>query len=70
MALTNDVKETLLEAEGVLRNALYKAAKNERPSTLMAISRIIGEIGKLESFDSIQDLIEDNLDDIKKRDSE
>ena len=62
MSLSENVKESLNEAEGNLRNALYKAAKNERASTLTAISRMISELRKLESFEDIQDMIEENID--------
>ena len=62
MALSENVKESLNEAEGNLRNALYKAAKNERASTLTAIAKIIAELRKLESFEDIQDMIEENMD--------
>jgi hypothetical protein len=56
--LTNQVEESLKEAEGYLRNALHWAAKNERPTICCSISKMIQEIETLQTFDSLMDKLE------------
>jgi len=59
MALSEKVEDKLKEAEGVLRDAVYWAAKNEKPATISAISKIILEIDSLLKIDKFQDKLED-----------
>ncbi len=59
MALSEKVEDKLKEAEGVLRDAVYWAAKNEKPATINAISKIILEIDALLKIDKFQDKLED-----------
>lgn len=59
MALSEKVEDKLKEAEGVLRDAVYWAAKNEKPATISAISKIILEIDALLKIDKFQDKLED-----------
>lgn len=56
--LTNQVQESLKEAEGYLRNSLHWAAKNERPTICCSISKMIQEIETLQTFDSLMDKLE------------
>jgi chromosomal replication initiation ATPase DnaA len=58
--LTNTVTESLSDASGHLRNALAFAARNERPVTISAISRILHDIESLQSFDSLLDKIDEH----------
>jgi hypothetical protein len=67
MALSEKVEDKLKEAEGVLRDAVYWAAKNEKPATINAISRIIVEIDALLKIDKFNDKLEDM---INKKNSE
>lgn len=67
MALSEKVEDKLKEAEGVLRDAIYWAAKNEKPVTINAISRIIVEIDALLKIDKFNDKLEDM---INKKNSE
>jgi hypothetical protein len=67
MALSEKVEDKLKEAEGVLRDAVYWAAKNEKPVTINAISRIIVEIDALLKIDKFNDKLEDM---INKKNSE
>jgi hypothetical protein len=60
--LSKDVKETLDEAQGLLRNALWKMARSERPGTLHHLTQIITDVEKLMEFDSILDTVEEILD--------
>lgn len=56
--LTNQVKESLKESEGCLRNALHWAAKNERPMVCSVIADLIHRIESVQSTDSLLDKIE------------
>ena len=58
MAINKDVEDSLNEAQGHLRNALFKAAKNERPSTLKQLTDVIHSIDTLIMTDSILDRLE------------
>tara|TARA_B100001250_G_scaffold147257_1_gene126064 strand:+ start:267 stop:467 length:201 start_codon:yes stop_codon:yes gene_type:complete len=58
MAISKQVEEALLEVSGGLRNALARAARNERPVTINAISRLLNDVESLVSFDSLLDTIE------------
>lgn len=59
MALSEKVEDKLKEAEGVLRDSLYWASKNEKPMTINAISKIIVEIDYLLKMDKFNDKLED-----------
>jgi hypothetical protein len=61
MALSEKVEDKMKEAEGILRDAIYWAAKNEKPVTINAISRIILEIDTLIKIDKFQDRLEDAM---------
>jgi hypothetical protein len=61
MALTEKVEDKLKEAEGVLRDSLYWASKNEKPGTIHSISKILSEIDYLIKMDKINDRMEDML---------
>jgi len=63
--LNNDVKETLDEAQGLLRSALYKMARQERPSTLHHLTKIITDLEQLVQLDSILDSVDDIMDNNK-----
>jgi hypothetical protein len=56
--LTNQVEESLKEAEGCLRNALHRAARNERPMVISVISDLISRIELVMSTDSLLDKLE------------
>ncbi len=61
MALSEKVEDKLKEAEGVLRDSLYWASKNEKPATILSISKIINELDYLIKMDKINDRMEDML---------
>jgi hypothetical protein len=58
MALGTQVEESLKEAEGCLRNALHRAAKNERPMVISVIADLIHRIESVMSTDSLLDKLE------------
>jgi hypothetical protein len=61
MALSDKVEDKMKEAEGILRDAIYWAAKNEKPAVINAISRIILEIDTLIKIDKFQDKLEEAM---------
>ena len=58
MALTNQVEDSLKEAEGCLRNALHWSAKNEKPFVSREISEMICRIDTLMKTEEMLDLLE------------
>ena len=60
MALSEHTTDHLLEAESHLRAALKSAAMNERPIVIHQLSRLITDIEGIETFDSLQDVIEEH----------
>ena len=60
MALSEHTTDHLLEAESHLRAALKSAAMNERPIVIHKISRLITDIEGIETFDSLQDAVEEH----------
>ena len=60
MAVSKQVEESLMEVSGGLRNALAHAARNERPVTINAISRLLNDVESLITFDSLLDKIEEH----------
>lgn len=56
--LTNQVEENLKEAEGCLRNALHRAARNERPMVILVIADLISRIESVQNTDAILDKLE------------
>lgn len=61
MALTNQVEESLKEAEGCLRNALHWSAKNEKPFVNSTISEMICKIDSLIKTDALIDKLEERM---------
>ena len=58
MSLGTQVEESLKEAEACLRNALHRAAKNERPMVVFVIADLISRIDSLISTDKLLDKLE------------
>lgn len=58
MTLTNQVEDSLKEAEGCLRNALHWSAKNEKPFVNSTISEMICKIDSLIKTEEMLDLLE------------
>jgi hypothetical protein len=59
MALSNQVEESLDEAQASLRNALAYAARNERPLVNQAIADLMCNIEKLKSIDKFLDSMDE-----------
>lgn len=68
MALSQQVQDSMKEAESNLRNALAFAARNERPVVCNAISKIILDIEHTMSFDGLLDKLEEMQNDQLRRD--
>mgnify|MGYP003122258925 CR=1 FL=1 len=59
MPLSQQVEESLHEAEGNLRNALAFAARNERPMMCKVIAELISKIENVIKTDDILDKLDD-----------
>ena len=59
--LTNQVEDSLKEAEGCLRNALHWSAKNEKPFVSSVISEMICKIDSLIKTDALMDQLENHM---------
>ena len=70
MALGKQVKDSLEEAQGSLRNALAYAARNERPTVCTQIANLIREHDSIGSMDNIFDKLEDYRDGYKNLDKD
>jgi hypothetical protein len=66
MALSKSVQDSLNEAESSLRNALAFAARQERPIACTQISKLIGDIESIGSYDELLDSL-DSLTDVKNQ---
>jgi hypothetical protein len=66
MALSNQVEESLDEAQASLRNALAFAARNERPVVNQGIAELMCGIEKLKSMDKFLDHMEEFKDGFTK----
>ena len=66
MTLSQPVQESLDEASGALRNALFKASRSERPNTLTAITRLIHELDTISRTDELLDSLDDMIDKVKR----
>ena len=66
--LSSDIKDTLNEAQGLLRNALWKMSRSERPGTLHQLTKIINDVDKLVEFDDILDTVDQMIDRAKDDD--
>jgi hypothetical protein len=68
MALSQVTQENINEAEGMIRNALHHASRNERPYIIKELSQILWSLHQLESSDKVLDMVQDLdlKDNIKK----
>jgi hypothetical protein len=67
MALGDKTQEYLNESASALRNALYWAAKNERPHTIQAIAELLSAIDKVTTMDDVLDSLENMKDKWSKK---
>ena len=58
MALSDKTQEYLNEAGSMLRNALYWAAKNERPHTIQGIAELLTAVDKISTMDDVLDSLD------------
>ena len=69
MALSQVPQENINEAEGMIRNALHHASRNERPYIIKELSQILWSLHQLESSDKVLDMVQDlDLQDNIKKD--
>ena len=67
MALSNQVEDSLKEAEGCLRNALHWSAKNEKSFVSREIAEMICRIDNLIKMDQLTDKLEEFQNQMKKK---
>lgn len=58
MALSDRTQEYLNEAGSALRNAIFHAARNERPATIQAISDLLTSLEKVSTIDNVLDSLD------------
>ena len=63
MALSDNTKDALQDAESALRTALWHAARNERPQTIQLVANLLSELSKLTTVDEILE----NIDNMKRK---
>ena len=61
MALSNQVEDSLKDAQSDLRNALAFAARTERPMVISVIANTLQSIDSVMSTDELLDKLEDRL---------
>ena len=66
MALSEQTRDYLLEAEGSIRAAIKSAAVNEKPLVVTQVSKLLYDMDHLKSFEELQDIVNDAMQ--KKRD--
>ena len=69
MTLSHNVTEHLNDALSSMRQALWCAAKNERPCSIISIAKIISEIEMIATHDSCMDTLDKVLKDIENKDN-
>ena len=67
MALSQQTKDHLLEAEGNLRAAVRSAAMNEKPIVVTQLSQLLMDIERVREFEKLQDIVDAEIE--KKRES-
>ena len=66
MALSQQTKDHLLEAEGNLRAAVRSAAMNEKPIVVTQLSQLLMDIERVREFEKLQDIVDAEIE--RKRD--
>ena len=70
MALSSSVSEHLNDAVSSVRSALWHASKNERPSTITQIAKLLADIDSINAHDEVLDSIDNMLQDIRDKEKE
>ena len=70
MALSSQVSEHLNDAVSSVRSALWHASKNERPSTITQIAKLLADIDSINAHDEVLDSIDNMLQDIRDKEKE
>ena len=63
MALSQVTQENINEAEGIIRNALAHASRNERPYIIKELAGILWSLNQLDGADQVLDVVEDLKED-------
>ena len=62
MALSPQVQESLTNAQGELRSAIYHAARNEKPQTIQQIAELLAAIDKVTAVNDILEHLQEMKD--------
>ena len=62
MALSKKVEESLIEAQGNIRNALANGARSARPVTINALGKLLNDIEALTKFDDLLDKLDQEIE--------
>ena len=62
MALSKQVADSMMDAQGNLRNALAFAARSERPFACKSIAQLIYKIELIQKNDETLDMIDQRVD--------
>ena len=67
MALSQQTKDHLLEAEGSLRASVRSASMNEKTIVVTQLSQLLMDIERVREFEKLQDIVDAEIE--RKRDS-
>lgn len=68
MSLSSQVNEHLNDAMSSMRSALWHASKNERPTIIVQLSKILNDIDGIASHEDIMDSLDSLMKDMEDKD--
>ena len=68
MSLSPQVNDHLNDAMSSLRSALWHASKNERPTILSQIAKVLNDIDSISSHENVMDTIDSMMKDLEGKD--
>ena len=66
--LSPQVNDHLNDAMSSMRSALWHASKNERPSVLTQMAKILNDIDSVSSHEDVMDTIDSMMKDLESKD--
>ena len=66
--LSPQVKEHLNDAMSSMRSALWHASKNERPTILTQMAKILNDIDGVSSHEDVMETLDSMMEDLKDKD--
>lgn len=68
MSLSPQVNDHLNDAMSSMRSALWHASKNERPTILSQIAKVLNDIDSISSHEDVMDTIDSMMKDLEGKD--